>query len=260
MIFELLRHFLTPAPPEIKAMGYVHEAIAIEARYNRCHTAWASHLARCRLNILAAVKGMPPGATIMIIGSGALHDVPMDELLSAEFRLILVDIVHLPKIHRLYRSHDRVQFIEQDVSGYVKNLYEKKILLKTAVPLPQADLVISLNILSQLPLKMVAYAEKYNVILPDGFARDVMEDHLKLLGTGALLISDLESDFELADALLNKKPIFPDFAMLEPFDEWDWVIAPKGELEKDFAISHRVGCWHIYPSDPDITLNSFGEV
>ncbi len=245
MIFEAIQHILTPAGKEVKALGYVREAIAIEARYNRCRTEWASHLARCRLNILAAADKLTAGSSIMIIGSGALHDVPMEDLLSAGFHLTLVDIVHLPKTCRRYKNHKRVQFIEQDVTGYVKNLHEKKILSKTAVPLPQADLVISLNILSQLPLKIVAYAEKYNVSLPDGFARDVMEDHLKLLGTGALLISDLESDFELADALLRKKPVFPDFAMLEPFDEWDWVIAPKGELDKDFSISHHVACWYI---------------
>jgi hypothetical protein len=41
MIFEAIQHFITPAPEHIKKMGYLREAIAIEARAKRCKNAVA---------------------------------------------------------------------------------------------------------------------------------------------------------------------------------------------------------------------------
>jgi len=250
MIFEAIRHILTPAPKEVRALGYVREAIAIEARYGRHHTAWASHLARCRLNILAAAKFLPPASTIMIIGSGALHDVPVEALLSEGHKLLLVDIFHLPKVRRRYRKHDRVHFIEQDVTGLVKNLYQRKIIAKTAFTLPRADLVISLNILSQLPINLIKYAARHNIALPDNFARDIMSGHLTLLRPGALLISDLERRYEKDGVPLETEAALPDPGLSTPVDQWDWHIAPGGELDREISLTHQVGCWHIQSPSP----------
>ncbi len=248
MIIETIQHILTPARQEVKALGYVREAIAINARYNRCHTAWASHLARCHQNILAATEKLAQGSTLMIIGSGALHDAPMDDLLSANFRLILVDILHLPKVRKKYNNKNQVQFIDCDVTGLTRNLYQKKIISKVHFDLPKSDLVISLNILSQLPLNLKKYAKKNHIPLPENFTQNIMTDHVRHLRTLApkiLLISDLESEPEMAEALLNGKPIIFDTEMPSPHDKWHWIIAPKGELNKDFSISHYVGCWKI---------------
>ncbi len=248
MIFELLRHFLTPAPPEIKAMGYLREAIAIEARYNRCHTSWAGHLARCRMNILAAAKSLPPASRIMIIGSGALHDVPVEDLLSRGHNLILVDIVHLPEIRRRYRNNDRIQFMEQDVTGLVKNLYQKRAVSEIKFSLPQVDLVISLNILSQLPLNLVKYAERQSIALPDDFSGSVMAGHLTLIKTIAphvLIIGDMARKYEKDGMPVETEPALADLGLPEPTGTWDWHIAPKGELDRDISLTHQVGCWHI---------------
>ncbi|NOZ66369.1 MAG: hypothetical protein GXP00_07730 [Alphaproteobacteria bacterium] len=246
MIFEAIQHILTPAGKEVKALGYVREAIAIEARYKRCRTAWASHLEKCHQHIITAAERRAPNSTIMIIGSGALHDVPMAAL--SAYNLNLVDIVHLPKVRRRYRNDPNVTFLEQDVTGLALPMYQNGTALGMPPSLPKADLVISLNILSQLPLNLIKYAEKHSIPLPDGFARSVMTDHLALLKTiapHALIIGDRERHYKKGETLVEIETALPDIDLPEPMETWPWHIAPEGELDKDISLIHQVGCWPL---------------
>ena len=246
MIFEAIQHILTPARKEVKALGYVREAIAIEARYKRCRTAWTAHLEKCHHHIITATERLAPNATIMIIGSGALHDVPMATL--SAYNLILVDIVHLPKVRRRHRNYPKVQFMEQDITGLVQPMHQSGVISGELPSLPKADLVISLNILSQLPLNLIKYAQKRSIPLPDDFARLVMTDHLILLKTIAphvLIIGDMERHYKRDITLVETEFALPDIGLPAPNETWPWHIAPKGELDKDISLTHQVGCWHI---------------
>lgn len=246
MIFEAIQHILTPAREEVKALGYVREAIAIEARYARCRNAWAGHLDKCHQHILEASACLTPDSTVMIIGSGALHDVPMPDLLKQGHRLILVDIVHLPKIRKRYKN--RARLIEQDVTGWVGSLFHKKSTPEINNSLPRADLVISLNILSQLPLNLIKYARKNHIPLPDNFTPDIMASHLKMLTSLApqtLIISDLERSYQKGGQVVEKESALPEIGLPAPTDLWDWLIAPEGELDRDISLIHHVACWKI---------------
>lgn len=247
MILEALRHLLTPAPPAIKKMGYVREAIAIEARYKRCRTAWAPHLKNCKDEILKAVAPLKKDDKVMILGSGALHDVPVTEILAQGLDLICVDIVHLPQIRRQYKE---LTFIEKDITGLVEPLYQ-------ADPLPEnydvaweidADLVISLNILSQLPLCLVDYAKKRKQPLPDDFAKRVTAAHLdwlKSLETSILIIGDVERLYYKGVELVERKTASP-VQLPEPDTLWDWHVAPRGEADPQINILHKVGVWRMF--------------
>ncbi len=255
MILEALQHFLTPAAKEIKALGFVRESIAIEARYKRCRTAWKGHLDKCQQHILAAVSDLKEQATIMIIGSGALHDAPVDELLLPGHRIILVDIVHLAKIRRKYAQNDRVIFLEQDVTGLIKPLFDwqegarSPMATEVRNKLAKTDLVISLNILSQLPINLIKYAARRHIPLPNDFENILLGNHLDLLRGLApkqLIISDLERQYwEDGDAAQREPALPKDICqrLQNPCDTWDWHIAPKGELDKDISLLHKVACW-----------------
>ncbi|VAV89830.1 hypothetical protein MNBD_ALPHA02-1839 [hydrothermal vent metagenome] len=244
MIFEAIQHILTPARKEVKALGYVREAIAIEARYTRCRTAWAAHLKKCHHHIMAAAERLAPNSTVMIIGSGALHDVPMAAL--SAYSLILVDIVHLPKVRRYYRNDPKIHFMEQDITGLVQPMHQNGAVSGELPSLPKADLVISLNILSQLPLNLIKYARKQSTPLPNDFARSVMAGHLILLKTIAphvLIIGDMERHYKKDTMLVETEFALPDIGLPAPSETWPWHIAPKGELDKDISLTHQVGCW-----------------
>jgi len=248
MILEAIQHFLHPAPKYLKAMGYVRESIAIEARYRRCRNAWANHLTICQQLILEAVSKLPPKSSVMVLGSGGCHDVPLNSLLEMGHQLICVDIVHLPRLQKTYPD---VQFIHKDLTGLTKDLYDRRPLTTTFdwSLKEKPDLVISLNLLSQLPLSLIHYAEKHNMPLDEEFAEQVMADHLDWLDgldTSILLISDITRHYQQQDHMLENEP-----ALLQtiaeklghPQKQWTWHLAPKGEVDPDISIHHTVGSW-----------------
>ncbi len=255
MILEALQHFLTPAAKEVKALGFVRESIAIEARYKRCRRAWVGHLDKCRQHILAAASDLKEKATIMIIGSGALHDAPVDELLLLGHRIVLVDIVHLAKIRRKYAHNNRIIFFDHDVTGLIKPLFDWQeaapslTAAKAKNKLPGVDLAISLNILSQLPINLITYAGRRHIPLPGNFENALLGGHLDLLSDLApkqLIISDLERQYWAGGDAVQREPALPEDIcqrLKEPCDIWDWHIAPKGELDKNIALLHKVACW-----------------
>ena len=261
MIFEALQHFLNQAAPEVKALGYVREAIAIEARYGRCRTDWADHLKNCHQQIMTATAPLKSTSTLMVLGSGALHDLPIGALLAAGHSLILIDIVHLAKIQKRYKTHDRVRFVEQDVTGLVGPLFHKDSLTPLDIKngtasfletrFPEVDLVISLNILSQLPINLIQFAEQHDIALPDNFRQAVMAAHLKMLPCLAprcQIISDLDRSFLEDQTVLEREPFLPDSIsrqLSKPDQIWDWHIAPKGEVDPAVSMVHHVASWII---------------
>lgn len=251
MIVEAIQHFFNPAPEYIKKMGYLQETIAIEKRAKRCFQQWQSHLDKCKSLILKATHQLRPRSEILILGSGGLHDVPMDQLLKNDFFVSCVDIVHLPRIKKIY---PKVNFVERDITGLVKPLY---LSIKNgghvlADPewefIKKPDLIVSLNLLSQLSMKMVAYAEKNGKDLGLLFHKNVLKDHINWLlkqNTKILLISDIEREYFHNGMLIETVGSLPKLPLKNPDETWYWDIAPKGEADKEISIRHKVGSWKL---------------
>jgi len=270
MITEFLRHMLIAAPKEVKTLGYVREAIAIEARLRRCRRAWNSHLKKCRQIIISAAEKLPPTARVTILGSGALNDVPMENLLAKGLHVTLVDIVHLPKVRKAYGGHPQVRLIERDVTGLVRPLYEKispglSDIMAAPPDLGAADLVISLNILSQLPINLMRYAEKAQLSLADDFGPAVMRAHLNHLNSllaspaaRSLVICDVMRNYHSGSGVMDQERVLPDALLRilpDPVAFWDWVVAPKGEIHPAISLVHQVACFmgHRRPSPQENT-------
>ena len=249
MLREALQHLFTAAPKYVKDMGYLREAIAIEARAKRCKKHWRPHLEKSKQHILTAAKKLTPGAHIMILGSGGLHDVPLDEL--EQFKITCVDIVHLPAVKKQYKA---INFITQDVTGKAETLYqsirEGKIVtgdLERRLS-EKPDLIISLNLLSQLAMKLVEYADSYDHDLGICFADNIIKEHvdwLKKQQTDVLLISDISRCYFQGERLVEKIASLPDLELDAPEDQWQWDIAPTGEADKEISIRHNVGAWRL---------------
>jgi hypothetical protein len=249
MVREALQHLLTSAPKHIKKMGYVKESIAIEARAKRCEKSWAPHLAACKKQILVATTELAPGSSIMILGSGGLHDVPMAAL--SPFKVTCVDIVHLPQTIKQYPD---VEFINKDVTGVIEPLYNAVKNKNTFFPDPdwilakRPDLIISLNILSQLALKPVSFSERHNHELGAFFHDNILKAHvnwLKRQKTKVLMISDINRDYFQGEKIIETEAAIPELDLGAPQDTWNWDVAPKGEVDKKINIRHVVGAWHF---------------
>lgn len=221
----------------------------IEARVKRCQKAWQPHLDKCKSLILEQAEKLPQGSSIMILGSGGFHDVPINRLLALGHHMTCVDIIHLPKTKKTFKQ---VTFIERDVTGLNESLYHA--VNKNGRVGPAAtweliktpDLIISLNLLSQLALKMVTYAEDHHHDLGVLFQDNVLKDHLAWLEkqkTNVLLISDIAREYYEGEVLLESFPSLPAFILPDPSEAWAWNIAPKGEADKDINVVHSVGVW-----------------
>ncbi|WP_321392684.1 hypothetical protein [Emcibacter sp.] len=253
MLREFFQHLVTSADATAKAMGYVREAIAIESRYRRCQGAWQSHLEACRREILSAADSLAPGSHVVIIGSGSLHDVPLEELRTRDFQVSLVDIVHLPAVRKPYQQDEKISFIEVDVTGRAAEVYSHQNQNKGAPPdlalAPPPGLVVSLNILSQLALLPVKCLEKGGSKPEDDFTDTILIQHIDWLEQfecPVLLLSDLKREYIDRGMLLEQEEALSEKVAARlgsPALEWDWHIAPPGEVDRTLEIRHRVGCW-----------------
>ncbi len=258
MIFEALHHLTHPAPRYVKKLGYLREAIAIEARYKRCAHHWLAHLNKCKQLIIDAAATLEENARILIVGSGGLHDVPVEILSLRGFEIECVDIVHLSKVQKKYPY---IQFTELDVTGISEALYQQRSKSQFKPhsfesnwkPAKTPDLIISLNLLSQLPIMPMAFAKHHQIALPKEFEFHIHKAHvewLKEICPNIVIITDIERRyFYKGDHIKSTRTFNEGKTNLigPPQEQWIWNIAPVGEADKEIGIEHVVGAWFMNP-------------
>jgi hypothetical protein len=232
MILEVLEWCLTPASVPARRRGFLSEQIAIRHRARRCRSAWQEHLARTRA--FTAERLPEHGREVVVLGSGHLHDVDIGALSERFEHIVLVDAVHPVEVRlRALLSRGRIACMAHDLSGldrddpvtaWIKHSHAMTDLVE------RADLVVSLNLLSQLvvsPVRRWAGRHADQDVLKA--ARMILDGHMALLGCAskALLITDAEQRFDGAsweDLLLGLE--------LPPSEEsWIWQLAPADEAE-----------------------------
>lgn len=242
MILEALRYVTTPCPGWARRMGFLKEAIGIDARYKRCRQSWAPHLEQTRATVLKSAALCENRRTALIAGSGLCLDLPLAELSAMFGRVVLLDAVHLPaaKKHGLAN----VDHINLDVTG-LSPLMSRGLDRMPDVPVPDfyhifpdVDFVVSLNLLSQLPLRPVDYLKRRRLLSTEEeetvFARSVIDSHLRWLrGFDAVrcLVADRRWDVKGVDGRpIRKDDPLCGIYLPGPDHIWTWVVAPQGEL------------------------------
>jgi hypothetical protein len=262
MLYELYTYVTTPCPQYVRHMDYLYEAIAMKSRYQRNRTAWQPHLEQTRRTILAAAKGSRNRTRVVILGSGPLLDVPLEELSSLFNEVVLLDIVFLPEVCKRVKPYDNVKLVQHDVTNMAQRLYENvrsgQIELPNAAPaVPHIDkntgLVVSLNILSQLWVMPRTYALKklHNVEEEaiDDWCRQITDSHyafLQSLPCPVCLIADHE--FVKRDRegrIVSQGSTIAGIALPEPEASWTWNIAPLGENDRFLSKELKVGVWQM---------------
>ena len=208
LMWDWIRYLVTPFPRHLRAMGYARGLRQLSSRGQRCRTAWQPYLVRSRSLILEAAGYCERNEKALPLGSGPLFDIPVAQL-SWRFReVILVDILHFWRVRSVVRRYPNVRLQCLDVTGIAKEVYTMG-RSGRALDVPEYkpdfflqdgfDLVVSANILSQLPLSPLRYASRReNRPIPRqvrAFARRLVVNHLDWLASFAgnvCLISDLE--------------------------------------------------------------------
>lgn len=262
MLLELITHLTTPCPQYVRHMDYLHEAIAMRGRYRRNRAAWEPHLENTRRFVLAAAGKCANRNKIVIIGAGLLLDVPLAELSSMFQDVVLLDIVFLSDARKKAGGHRNVRLLQHDVTniaeGFHKNINRGLRELPESVPaVPQigerTDLVVSLNILSQLWVVPRAYALKK---LPhcdeeqlDDWCRQIVESHyafLTSLTCPACLIADHEFVKRVRGGnIVSRGSTLMGLPLPESDASWTWNIVPIGEEGQYLSKELIVGAWHL---------------
>ncbi len=254
MIAEFLRAATTPCPWHLRRLGYLGEAVGLEARYRRCRAAWQPHIDACRALIVDAAQSCPRRQRAVVLGSGGLHDVPLAELSATFDEVVLADIVHLPQTARLIRPYRNVHQLAFDATGMVAALWRMP--AGAALPAPAdplrglgADFLVSPNLLVQLPVMLGRLLERQGRPASEitAFRRSLAQAHLGGLraaaATGAVvcLISEVEHLLCAPDGSIVERDLPLDGFEPELIgQEWIWDIAPRPEADRRYDLRYRV--------------------
>lgn len=235
MLAEIAVYLTTPCPRAHRRAGHLRAAVDLWSRAGRCAAAWAPHYARCHEVVAAAVRDLPARRKALVLGSGLLRDVPV-RALERQFRsVILVDVVHLSTVRLAGLLRPRLTFVIEDLAR-----------LDGPDPLarfradPEIDLVVSANVLSQLPLVPAAAAERARA--PDP-SRAVVERHLAGLSGFAGRVCLLTDTAQLTvgrDGRECDRIDLVEGVELPPTPHrWRWTLAPFGEDAPGHALVHE---------------------
>ncbi|KLN61114.1 hypothetical protein WH96_08060 [Kiloniella spongiae] len=263
MLSEAFSFLFAKCENKFRRFGYLHEAIAIDARFQRCQSAWASHLENTRSEISSAICKLSKHKKVIVLGAGAGHDIPLNNLERQFEMVVLVDVVFLKSIRQKARRSSSIFLVEADLTGLVTSVEQLKpgfdvSEVRSNPPadlLKDADLVISCNVLSQLPINIQNWLIKSGIDEDSDklkiCCRNIVIDHLTWLeGCEApvLLITDL--DRQLSAVSEPGKEDLRDNALyglkFNKLDKsWIWNIAPSPEIDKNYNLKHLVGSVYL---------------
>jgi len=259
MILEALETLATPCPAYLRRLGYRAELVAIGARYRRCRAAWAEHLARSRRAIERTIERTSQRRTAIVLGSGRLLDVPLAQLAAAFARVVLVDAVHPLPARLRARRFANVELRSADVGGVLQDLTNRRPDEPLPPPQPFAalhepdvDLVVSLNLLSQLGVLPEEWLERHGTPgdTAHRFAARLTQAHLDDLArcrAAVCLITDIERLWLSSDGkVVDRDGSIYGVAPPDATEEWLWRIAPAPESDPVLSEERRV----IVAEDP----------
>ncbi len=258
MLREAFTHLTTPCAEPWRAMGYLRELIAIDARHRRCHAAWQPHVARTEALITSAADATTARSKAVVLGAGILADIPLRALASMFETVVLVDVCFLRTTRRRAKTFANVRLETADITGAAAALHAwadagAKMADRPGLDAPNmpsvtgADLVISANVLSQLPLTPLHYLRRRAPHLTEGertaLARDLVRAHLAMLAqcTGVVcLITEVAREFRTDDNVRETEDPLWGVTVDPGTETWTWDVAPRGEASNDFSIHNRV--------------------
>jgi hypothetical protein len=256
MLQEFVQSLITPATPAARALGYVHESVSTKARYRRVRRYWESHLRASRSFIEQTVALTSGCQAVIIFGSGWGVDIPLDTLIHGYQHVYLIDIVHPRSVRKQLARQNNCHLIEADLTGIVTSLAQGNShppFTPSFPSLPVADLIISANVLSQLPLLPVRYAERRQWPNVAQFKAQILLAHaewLASLATPVCLVSDYTMNIhDRQGVCLERDNLLGGLALSPGNAEWEWEIAPFGEIAKDLRFTHQVRAIRLQPGE-----------
>ena len=238
----------------LQKMQYLSDQEGIMHRYIREKENWDLHLKKSKSFILNAAETKQKGKMV-VLGSGWLLDLPLDDLSQQFKEIILVDIVHPKQVLRKIEKYPNVTALKEDITGGLINyIYrtiktdkkkKQKTLLTSAnlfsFSLPEnTDFVISLNVMCQLHIILIDYIKKFNIYSDSelqNLVTYIQQSHINMLPKGkSCLITDIEEEIlDEKDQLVGMNPLIRvDLPTGNFFTNWQWKFDSLMTYRDDF--------------------------
>lgn len=266
MLAEMLVWTGTQATKPARQLGYARAAVSLWSRRRRWTRDWAEHETNTRDFALKTVAACRRHDTVWLLGGGTLSDLPLTELSGLFKRVVVFDIAWLPQARVAARGWPNVELKLADVSGVVRPLSEWR--LGMPLPIPQADAmadldpvppdcVLSLNLLSQLPLLPMEYVQRQGMTLQSAetFGRDILQAHLRGLEAFTCpvgLIADARRIWRsrAGEVVLSESAVLG-VKLPPPEKSWRWPVAPRGEIDNETGLEITVEASRLNAEQPD---------
>lgn len=216
-------------PPAFRP--FVGAAVRDWSRGNRHLRAWAPHMANSRGLIDTAIDDLEHRRTVVVLGSGALLEIPLEALGRTFERVVLVDRAHLAPVRRRCAPYGNVTHQWRDLTprgaddglGFLAEIGD-------------LDWVISANLVSTLGRAAPPEAAAPTV------ARHL--DGLAALACPATLLTDLDYRvFNRHGVLLDSADLLHGYPLPRSGLRWKWEAAPFGADAPHTRRVHYVGAW-----------------
>ncbi|MGM0542045.1 MAG: hypothetical protein ACQEQR_06360 [Pseudomonadota bacterium] len=252
MIKELWQYVATSTElPVAKPMGFLKEAIAMGARSKRWQQQWDAHYVKSKETIVSATHRAVQKRTVLVFGAGSLNDIPLSYLSSQFSKVILVDLVFLNPARRLASKYSNVELIEHDVTESLDWLYQGQTLVQAPTVWlddRSIDLVISLNLITQLPIIPVRWLiDEFDLseTETDIVGKQLIFAHLRYLkeftGEVCLIADRVEIQLDSQGIELNRFDPWRDIEQPKADLYWEWQVMPLGEMKRSKSQKNLVG-------------------
>lgn len=259
VVAELALYLATPVDRTTRSLGLLWESVTLWSRGLRHRKLWAAHHARCQAAVGQAVSELRQRRKVLVLGSGLVRDVPLDQLCAVFDEVILVDAVHLPLVRLAMARRPKVRLVTRDLSGIMPWLAGTAAgrgdPVADFVADEAIDLIISANLLSQLAWPVEDWLEedaKRAARFPADLPRLCIawhRDDLRRFRGRVCLLSDVEmTERDRSGTVTDRLDLMRGASLPPPDESWDWTVAPFGEAARDREYVHRVGAWRDFNS------------
>ena len=232
----------------IRRMGFVRDQEGIMNRYIGEPAQWQHHLEKTR-SFIAGSFTDSKAESVAVLGSGWLLDVPLNDLRKRFGHVYLVDIHHPPQIRKKIADMERVELVEEDLTGgaieQVWNLLRKnksnipatrlveQISLNPPLSGIQPDALISVNLLNQLDILLCDHIRRklpYQQELSVSFRAAIQNFHLEWLTkkAGCLVTDTAEVRIPFKGEASSKSLLYTDLPDGIRRDSWQWDFDSRG--------------------------------
>lgn len=235
MILEALAYLTARAAPGARREGLVHGQAAIIGRWLRHRAAWRPHLTNCRRFILESAGRCERHALAVVLGSGALLDIPLTALAARFARVVLIDGVQPLHARLLARRLGNVEA-------------RCALLVEAGDPAPRyrswrglvsaPDFVVASMLLSQLPLRDDVDPGTGSAIVADALA-----DLVAGPGSACVISETARVHRARSGAVLEGADPLHGVTLPDADASWTWSMAPLGELAPDQSIELDVAAF-----------------